>query len=116
MSTPSAAQLDIANYRRPPRGESLDARWSRWLTEHPTALREFASIGRELLAAGETRLSAKFIVEIARYRQIIRRSPGSRYAVNNSFTSRLSRALEAAWPEFKDCFETRALVDERGDA
>jgi len=91
------------------RAESIDLRFARFLEEHPKALHEFADIGRELIAAGETRLSAKFIVEIARYRQIIRKTPGEKYAVNNSFSSRIARALEIGWPEFAGKFETRAL-------
>lgn len=102
------AQQEIG-WTVPPRAESIDMRFARWLSENPMALREFAAIGRELLEAGELKLSAKFIVEIARYRQIIRRTPGSRYAVNNTFTSRIARALESRWPEFKGVFELREL-------
>ncbi len=108
MGAASAAQQELG-WDVPPRGESIDLRWSRFLREHPKALRDFHEIAVELLDAGETKLSAKFIVEIARYRQIIRRTPGDKYSVNNSFTSRIARTLEATYPALAGRFETREL-------
>jgi hypothetical protein len=87
----------------------LDHKWARFLREHPKALRDFYEIAVELLDAGETRLSAKFLVEIARYRQIVRKAAGDRWSINNSFTSRLARTLETTYPELAGRFETREL-------
>lgn len=116
-ASPSMAKLELGRIAIPP-GESLDLRFSRWLGDHPRALRDFAEIADELLDAGERHLSAKFIVEIARFRQIIRKENGQRYALNNSLTSRIARALESTFPRFKGRFELRALAvaDARGDA
>lgn len=111
----SVAQLELGRVEVP-RSESLDMRFSRWLGVHPKALRDFAEIADELVDAGERHLSSKFLIEIARYRQIIRRETGARYCLNNSFSSRLARALESTFPRFRGLFEARALADERGDA
>lgn len=111
-ASPSLAQTDLG-WDIPARSGSLDLRFSRWLGEHPKALRDFAEIADELVEAGERHLSSKFLIEIARYRQIIRRDTGSRYALNNSFSSRLARALEATYPRFRGMFETRELISGR---
>jgi hypothetical protein len=107
--TASHAQLELGHEEHGTT-ENIDLRFSRWLGEHPKALRDFAEIARELVAAGETRLSAKFIVEIARYRQIIRKDEGERYALNNTFTSRIARALDSIYPELSGRFELRELA------
>lgn len=105
----SAPQLGL-DWNVPPHAESLDMRYARFLAEYPRAIHDLAEIARELLASGETRLSAKFLIEIARYQHIIRRTPGERYAVNNSYSSRIARTLEALFPvEFAGKFETREM-------
>ena len=111
----SLAQFELGRLSVP-RTETLDMRFSRWLGEHPRALRDFAEIADELVEAGERHLSSKFLIEIARYRQIIRRETGSRYCLNNSFSSRLARALESTYPRLRGRFEMRVLSGERGDA
>lgn len=108
----SAPQLELG-YDEHSSTENLDLKFSIWLGRHPRALRDFAEIADELIAAGERRLSSKFIAEIARFRQIIRKDVGARYALNNSYTSRIARALESTYPRFKGMFEMRALIDER---
>jgi hypothetical protein len=111
-ATVSAPQLELG-WNVHTRGESIDLRWARWLGEHPKALRDFHEIAAELMEAGETRLSAKFLAEIFRYRQIIRKAASDRYLFNNDFTSRLARALEATYPELRGKFETRELISMR---
>jgi hypothetical protein len=113
-ASPSMVQQEIGFGPPPPRGESLDMRYTRWLVAHPDALREFATIARELLAEGETHLSVDFVVHIARYKQIIRRTPGEKYRINNSYTSRIARSLEASFPDLVGVFEKRELHNAAG--
>lgn len=105
-------QLDIG-FTVPPRGESLDMRVCRWMRENPSAVPALVAIARELKASGETRLSMQFVAQIARYHHIVRRAPGEPFAVNNSYTSRLTRIIEASHEDLRGLFETRALADER---
>jgi hypothetical protein len=111
----STAQLELG--ASPPHSESLDLRVARWMRENPHAVPTLVEIARELKAEGETRISMQFVAQIARYKRIIRRAPGEAFAVNNSYTSRLTRIIEATYPDLAGVFETRALADERdGDS
>lgn len=90
-------------------GENLDLRFARFMREQTETFEALVEIVRELKELGESRVSMKFVVEIARYKFLIRRQSGQRYAIDNSFTSRLSRAIEKLHPELAGLFEMRSL-------
>lgn len=111
----SQAHLDLGNEEHTS-SESLDLRFAEFCRENPDAIDALVEICRELKTLGETRISMKFVVEIARYKFIIRRLPGQRFAINNSFTSRFARIIETSHEDLAGMFELRVLADERGDA
>lgn len=110
MSSP--AQTNLGSYQRRNEIETLDEQWARWCKEHPTGLPTLVDIARELVAAGQQRLSINLIFEVARYRFIIQRAEGAKWALNNNLRSRAARTLDDM-EEFAGKFETRALAAQR---
>ncbi len=108
-----SAQLDIGDYRPASEVDTLDKRFARWVKENPRVFSDLVDIARDLKAAGETRLSAKMIFEVARFRFLVRRKPGEKWALNNSYSSRVARLIEDNYADLRGMFERRALADER---
>jgi hypothetical protein len=108
----SVAQLEIG-FVPVAVGESLDMRFARWMRENPKVFADLVEIARELVAHGETRISIDMVFHVARYRHITTKKPGERWTLNNSFTSRAARVIEATYADLAGVFETRPLAAER---
>lgn len=114
VSTSSAAHADLG-YVEHAAGESLDMRFAAFVRARPDVVRLLVSMARELRDAGETRIGMKMLIEVARYKHLVRRSAGHRepWLLNNSYSSRLARLIEDNYRDLKGLFETRALAGER---
>lgn len=112
--TASIAQLELGYDEHHP-DENLDLLFARFMREQTDTFDALVEIVRELKALGQSRISMKFVVEIARYKFLVRQQSGERHAVNNSFTSRLARAIEKTHPEFAGLFEMREMKHSERD-
>lgn len=109
----SSAQMALG-YEAHDDDENLDLRFRRFMNENPEAIGALAEIAREVKAAGHDRVSMKLVFEVARFRFLIRQQPGERFALNNSYTSRAARYMQAKYPDLAGMFELRELA--HGDA
>lgn len=106
VSAQSAAQLDLGHVEHDAE-ENLDLRFRRFMDENPDAIDALVEIAREVKAAGHDRVSMKLIFEVARFRFLIRQQAGERFALNNSYTSRAARYMQAKYPDLAGMFELR---------
>lgn len=92
----------------PQHDTDLDARFAEWLRANGHVLDQFCEMARAAKRAGRQRIGAKRLVEIMRWDTRLTTN-GDPFKLNNSFTSRLSRAAVARHPELDGCFEQREL-------
>lgn len=94
----------------PDRTLTLDERYTQWAEANPWVLDQIERFADELAAAGVKRIGIKALVERLRWDWTISRATtGDRWKLNNSFTSRLARALIARRPDLAPMIETRRL-------
>lgn len=94
-----------------PRKLTIDERFAAFKENHKDVLILFERFARELRAAGHTRLGSKLIWERIRYEKLTSAHGTEMPALDNNFTSRLTRWLVDKCPEFDGYFETRKLKE-----
>jgi hypothetical protein len=77
---------------------------------NPEVYAAFKQIAERLYRRGVQHYGAKAIMEVVRYRTIVRGDDG--FKVNNNYTSRYARLLMAEDPRFAQFFELRVLKSE----
>jgi hypothetical protein len=92
----------------PQHEDDLDARFDAWLRANGHVLDQFCEMARAAKRAGRQRIGAKRLIEIMRWDTRLTTN-GDPFKLNNSFTSRLSRAAVARHPELDGFFEQREL-------
>lgn len=95
-----------------PHEATLDERFQAFIEANPGAVDYFARLAMPIAARGR-RTGMKALFEQARYSHAAFSDPGSEFKLNNSFSSRMTRAVVAAYPDLADTFTTRALATER---
>jgi len=92
-----------------PRKLTIDERFELFCAQHSDVLSLFERFAKELRASGYTKLGSKLIWERIRWERMTSAHGTETPALNNIFTSRISRWLVERDPSFKGCFETRRL-------
>lgn len=92
----------------PQHEDDLDARFDAWLSANGHVLDAFCERALEAQRAGRTKIGAKRLVEVMRWDTRLTTN-GDPFKLNNSFTSRLSRAAVTRHPELDGFFEQREL-------
>lgn len=91
-----------------PHEATLDERFAAFIAANPHAVDYFANLARPIAARGR-RTGIKALFEHARYNHAAFADPSSSFALNNSYSSRMARAVVAKYPELSDVFTTREL-------
>jgi hypothetical protein len=95
-------------------GDPIDARFLEFHHAHPEVYRELVRLARRWKAAGHARIGMKMLFEVLRWERGLAGVRDDRgFRLNNDFTSRYARLIQANEPDLVGFFETRALVDER---
>ena len=87
---------------------TLQEKFERFHAANPWVALALEALTRDWLATGRQRVGIKMFIEVLRWEHA-RRTDGSEFRYNNSFTSRYVRLLIEAHPDWADAFETRAL-------
>lgn len=75
---------------------------------NPWVYARLVRMARELQARGVKRYGIKSLFEVLRW-QFHQQTTGSKWKLNNNFTSRYARLIEAGEPELRGFFEMRTL-------
>jgi hypothetical protein len=101
---------DALESRKPKRIPlSIEQQFIKFCAEHADVLVLFERFARELKAAGHARGSSKMIWERLRWERLTSAHGAESPALNNVFTSRISRWLMERDPSFCGFFEVREL-------
>jgi hypothetical protein len=84
----------------------LELRFWQFHQSHPQVFRLLAEKGRQMLAAGQTHLSAKHLFEAIRCEASLR-TIGAGFKLNNNQTAYYARLLTTQFPEFAGRFRFR---------
>lgn len=89
-------------------GASLSERFVDFMAANPWVLDRLELLADEAVAQGAHRIGVKWLVEVMRWQHLVD-THGEPWRLNNSYTSRLARALIARRPDLADRIETREL-------
>jgi len=88
----------------------IDARFAEFDAANPDVWDEFVRLATRAINAGRARYSADAIVHLIRWeRNVVRKTDGSEFKINDQYTSRYVRKWQAAFPLWAGFFETRTL-------
>jgi hypothetical protein len=91
-------------------GKTIDERFASFHHANGWVFRALELMTGDLVAGGQRRVGMKMLIEVLRYRYFRQTfDPSSPFRLNNDYTSRYTRLLVAAHPEWADVFETREL-------
>ncbi len=91
---------------------TIDQRFLDWCQANPGVLRVLRQMALERVAAGDTRIGVKALIEDLRRRPGgLSRVPGEMYQIDNSYTSRIARVLNDD-PRLAGLIELRSLRGE----
>ena len=101
--------LDFTRSARPTKRDDLtiQQRFLDWSAANPSVLRTLRRMALDRVAAGDTRISAKELVEELRRAPLGLDKAGERYRIDNSFTRCIARALNDD-PRLAGLIELRA--------
>ena len=91
-----------------PKGETLDERFTRWITANPHVLKVFIKFALEARNRGREQVGRQLIVERMRW-EWMGKTEEDDFKMNNSYTSRLVRLAIKTCPELDGMFELREL-------
>lgn len=96
-------------FGKPPkrRPATLEESFRLWLEANPSTVNLFLRFARE--ARGRGRFGIKALAERVRWEHLVVRKEGAKYAINNSFLSRLARELVRRDPSLEGLFEFRKI-------
>jgi hypothetical protein len=93
---------------RPEPESSIEARFEKFLAEHPDVYAEFVRIALDLRRRGREHYSADAVCHVIRFERITSGKDDDGWKLNNSFTALLARKAMAEHPEeLGGLFETR---------
>jgi len=89
--------------------QTIEARFERFVADHPEVYTLFVQFAREWRSAGHSRGSASAICERIRWETGVNPEHDEGFKMTDHFTSRLARKLMADDATFEGFFETRRL-------
>lgn len=97
--------------------DPIDERFLAFHHQHPDVYVELVRLARRWKAAGHPKIGMKMLFEVLRWNRGLSQVRDDRgFKLNNDFSSRYARLIQANEPDLRGFFETRALADERGAA
>lgn len=91
-------------------GTSIDAAFLAFHEQHPHVYRRLVQLALDLRARGVQRYGIKALFEIVRYEGTAGRAQGAGdFVLNNNFSSRYARLIEAQEPRLQGFFSMRRL-------
>jgi len=88
--------------------EPMEVKFITFHRENRQVYKLYKKFALELIEAGQTKLGSKMIIEIIRYKTIIK-TKGDFYKINNNYTCHYARLFITEYPEHKDRFYFRQL-------
>jgi hypothetical protein len=85
-----------------------DRRFLDWHEANPHVYRTLVALAREAVRRGKRRIGMKALWERARW-DLELDTEGDEFRLNNNFTSRFARLIEAREPDLRNLFATRRL-------
>lgn len=96
------------------KGGSIDARFLRFHEQNGHVYRRLVQLSLDLRAKGVAKYGMKALFEVVRYEALQTR--GEVVKLNNNYTSRYSRLIEAQEPRLKGFYTRRELTSREGIA
>lgn len=93
--------------------DSIDARFERFMLEHPDVYEAFIEIALDLRRKGTRHYSADSIAHVVRWHRETSGKGADGFKINDHFTSRFARKAMAEFPELAGFFELRRTKAER---
>lgn len=90
------------------------AKFINYLEEHPQIWQQFEKFALKILASGQTKSSAKLIMERIRWEEEIE-NKNAEFKISNNFTAYFARCFILKYPEHKGFFEFRELQGLQND-
>lgn len=105
------AELPFTTVAPSPSLATIQARFEEFHRLNPWVYTKLVSMARSVKAKGHKRIGMKTLFEVLRWRFYEQTfDPASRWHLNNSYTSRYARLIEANELDLQSFFETRELL------
>ena len=91
------------------RDETIEAHFWEFHDNHPEVYREIVRRARQLKQKGFTHYGIKGIIEVVRWHFATTGPDAAGFKINNNFSSRYARLVEAHEPDLTGFFELREL-------
>lgn len=76
--------------------------------KNPQVYRKIVELSQEAYDAGRSKIGMKMLFEVIRWQRLVH-TRSDDFALNNNYTSRYARILEAEYPELAKLFDTRRM-------